>query len=246
MAQHYHDYLRQVERFYTVVRFSGFMLAPRDVEKVQTWFKKGVGLHLVLQGLLDGCRAHRRSCERQQVSRLPHNMSYYARFVSARVKANKAAHLPVKLSDWDLHATSGGRTASTDDEGSNKVGDPRVVFSIEHLLSEARLLAETETRLVERQAKDKLTEELTALLLSGGSGCATLEDLRTRLVALDDKIIDFYDASLEPEARAQVEQLVTTALAAEPEMGARARTGRIQVLRRRTLHERLGMPVLYQ
>jgi len=215
-------YLNDVERFFFVVRASGFVLSPRDTEKVRGWYLKGVPMRVVMEGIIEGAKAH--SYKSSPGEKLPHQLSFYSRYIGARVRAFN--HLPV------LPET----TPEIDDEGECYVAQ---------LTAEVRLLTMQEERMLEREVKQELLERLEEL---GERNCDESDegDLHCELQLLDEDILALYHSRLTAEERESVALMCRERLGSERAMSARAAQGRRRALEAEILRERLNLMEMAQ
>jgi len=218
----FQEYFQQVERFFVVVRMSGFLLSPKDMEKVRQYYLKGVPLHLVLQGIAEGLKSFQHHAAPQQ--RVPHSLTFYSHFISPRIRRwNKGTEPTVPPPEQD---PSG------------------VLRALHHLRAEAAILVESESRPLERKAKEMLQAGLDALV-EETQGLDT-EGFVERLRSLDASVLAFYDAGLDPSVRHELSHATEQELGADRGLGFRAIEGRRKVVYLRRLRDSLGVPVLYE
>jgi len=212
------DYCNDIERFFALVRMSGFVLSARDAERVRQWYLAGIPLAVVVEGIVAGARSWRYKAGTGE--RPPHNLSFYSRFVGTRVRAFRRQGEPAEVAE-EVPASSG----------------------LGPLLSEVELLALREERPLERAVKEELLAGLREL-----SATATTDDgeLASALQLLDARILALYHGRLEPEAQAEVADEVGRALAGEPGLSRRAREGRERALLGAALRRRLKLVELVE
>ncbi|GEM_PF-4190162 len=218
----FQDYFCQVERFFVVIRMSGFMMSPKDMEKVRQYYLKGVPLHLLLQGISDGLKAFRHNAAPGQ--RVPHSLAWYSHFVTPRMRR------------WNKGTEPTAPTQEQDPSG--------VRGAIYHLIAEAELLVQSEERPLELDVKKRLLEALQDMMTQADE--LDPDSLPTRLRSLDATIIDFYDAALAPGVRHELSHATQQELGADRGLGVKALQGRQRALYARRLREMLGIPALYE
>jgi hypothetical protein len=214
-------YLNDVERFFYLVRMSGFILSPRDVERVREWYLRGIPLQVVVEGILEGVRQYRYKAGPQD--RLPHQLSFYSHHIGARVRSYRTAPSQVTL-----------------EAGSNGRDDENLTGEVAHLHRELELLVEREERELEREIKGLALERLHRLTVE----LAESDDessLEYALQVLDDDILALYHSRLDETAQQTVRQETEALLAREPGLGQRALEGRREALKQRVLRSRLQM-----
>jgi len=214
-------YLNDVERFFWVVRKSGFLLSPRDTERVRQWYLRGIPLRVVLEGILGGMRAHARRASRHE--RPPHNLSFYSRFIGAQVRRFR-------------HAPEDEEAPHSDEESS---------AALDHLLAECALLIHGEERTREREVKLELQASLTALREESARG-TTRQSLHHQLQVLDDHILALYHSVLNEEELVAVNEEAGMLLVREQGLSPKARAGRRKVLVAQVLRTRLNMAPLVE
>ena len=75
-AVSFEHYLNEIERFFYLVRMSGFVLSQQDAELVRDWHRRGIPLQSVVEGILAGVRQYRHKAG--PGDRLPHQLSFYS------------------------------------------------------------------------------------------------------------------------------------------------------------------------
>ena len=222
MTIRFDHYLNDVERFFYLVRMSGFILSPRDVERVREWYVRGIPLQVVVEGILEGVRQYRYKAGPRD--RLPHQLSFYSHHIGARVRSYRTPSSQV--------TQGAGSDVSLDDEG--------MAGEVAHLHRELELLVEREDRELEREIKGLALERLHRLTVE----LAESDDessLEYALQVLDDDILALYHSRLDETAQQTVRQETEALLAREPGLGQRALEGRQVALKQRVLRSRLQM-----
>lgn len=226
-------YLRDVERFFCLVRMSGFVLSPRDVEKVREWYLAGVPMHVVIEGIIQGAREFSWTAARGE--RLPHNISFYSKFIAARVRAFRRRGSEASSATTGHQATPVSQGALD----SSQKSSPLVKEVLTHLISELELLILQEERPTERDVKCRILNALAALR---DRALQIDEDsLPFELQRLDDEYLAFYDSALREEERAELDRMTEAALSAEKGISRKALEGRRRVIRAKLLRSRLNI-----
>ena len=224
MTIRFDHYLNDVERFFYLVRMSGFILSPRDVERVRDWYLRGIPLQVVVEGILEGVRQYRYKAG--PGDRLPHQLSFYSHHIGARVRSYRTP------SSRAMQETSDGSVGEGDD------GD--VHGEVAHLHRELELLVEREERGLEREIKSLALDRLHRLSVerteNQDENC-----LDYALQVLDDDILALYHSRLDETAQEAVRQETEALLAQEPGLGQRAVGGRKEALKQQVLRNRLQM-----
>jgi hypothetical protein len=210
-------YLNDVERFFFLVRMSGFMLSPRDVERVREWYLRGIPLQVVVEGILEGVRQYRYKAGPND--KLPHQLSFYSHHIGAQVRS--------------FRRPTGMTLPADESEADGMVGE------LLHLTRELELLVEREERPLEREIKSLAIERLHRLAVEFDAG--EDGDLAYSLQLLDDEILALYHSRLDETAQRNVLLATEGLLACEPGLGQRALEGRRKALNRQILRERLQM-----
>ena len=217
----YQKYLNDIERFFCLVRASGFALSHRDSEKVRQWYVKGVPIRVILDGIVRGAREFRFKAAPGEV--LPHHLSFYSHFIGGAVR---------RFRREPQDAASAAQPG---------VSAPALQPILKHLLSEIELLCVKEERGIERQALDKLKSEMEALAARAVEQRLDEQALAYRIQVLDENTLSFYDGLLEEGTRAELRARVAREVGTAAGLGARAlqrkRDARFQAL----LRERLGL-----
>ncbi len=215
MTQRFDHYLNDVERFFFLVRMSGFMLSARDVERVREWYLRGIPLQVVVEGILEGVRQYRYKAGPND--KLPHQLSFYSHHIGAQVKAFRRPS---------------GQPVPDDGEGGAETAS-----ELSHLTRELELLVEREERPLEREIKSLAIERLHRLSVDTGAGDDG--EMAYALQLLDDEILALYHSRLDEMAQRDVRLTTEGLLAREPGLGQRALEGRRKALNRQVLRERL-------
>jgi hypothetical protein len=211
------SYLNDVERFFSLVRLSGFVLSPRDVEKVRQWYLRGIPMEVVVAGILEGIRQYRFKAGRGE--KLPHQLGFYSHFIGARVRAYRA---PIFVREEEEPEAADGQSALT------------------HLRQEMELLMAREERALERGIKEEALGRLIQLE-EERSGEGEEGDLEYQLQVLDDEILALYHSRLDAEARDQVRAETEELLGREQGLSPRALEGRRKALEADILRRRLQL-----
>lgn len=217
MSSLFAKYLNDVERFFFVVRASGFVLSPRDTEKVRQWYLKGVPMRVVMEGIIEGARTH--AYKSSPGEKLPHQLSFYSRFIGGRVRAfNRLPVLPDN---------------TVEDENESK-------SYVSQLIAELRLLTMQEERAIEREVKGELLERLEAL---GKRTDAELDEgeLFHELQLLDDDILALYHSRLAADEKESIARTCRDRMSRERGLSRKAMEGRYRALEAQTLRERLNL-----
>jgi len=212
-------YVGDIERFFCVVRLSGFILSPKDYERVRQWYLKGVPLQVVLNGILEGAKAFRYKAS--PGSRPPHQLSFYSHFIGAKVRRFRAEP-PVA-----------DETEPEDD----------AVEVIDHLAAELELLALRESRPLERKVKEECLSSLVGLREQAEEGLDE-QSLMYELQVLDEKTLALYHSLLDDEGKRAVGEEVEGELKRERGVGSKALEGRLKAITARVLRSKLNMMVL--
>ncbi len=222
----YQKYLNDIERFFCLVRASGFALSPRDSEKVRQWYVKGVPIRVILDGIVKGAREFRFKAAPGEV--LPHHLSFYSHFIGGAVR------------NFRREPPSEAPAARPDD------ATPELQPILKHLLAEIELLCVKEERQVEARALDKLKTEMEALAVRAVEQKLDEQALAYRVQVLDENTLSFYDGILEEGTRAELRARAAREVSGTAGLSARAlqrrRDARFQAL----LRERLGLLDLVQ
>jgi len=217
-------YLNDVERFFYLVRLSGFILSPRDVERVRDWYLRGIPLQIVVEGILEGVRQYR--YKSGPGDRLPHQLSFYSHHIGARVRSYRTP--------------SSGITQKALEENHDVADDDGMPGEVTHLQRELELLVEREERDLEREIKSFALERLHRLIVEraeeGDESC-----LEYALQVLDDDILALYHSRLDETVQQTVSQEAEALLAEERGLGQRALAGRREALKQQVLRSRLQM-----
>ncbi len=224
MTIRFDHYLNDVERFFYLVRMSGFILSPRDVERVREWYLRGIPLQVVVEGILEGVRQYRYKAG--PGDRLPHQLSFYSHHIGARVRSYRT---PLS-----------GLTEETCDAPAEINEDGQMAGEMAHLYREVELLVEREDRELEREIKSLALERLHRLAVERAESQDD-GDLQYALQVLDDDILALYHGRLDETAQRTVRQETEALLAREPGLGQRALEGRRQALAQQVLRNRLQM-----
>lgn len=211
-------YMNDIERFFCVVRMSGFILSPRDYERVRQWYMKGIPLQVVLNGIVEGARSHRYRAGPSD--RLPHQLSFYSHFIGAKV-----------------------RSFRTEEEPEEDQAADDTLELLQHLYSELELLILKEERSLERKVKAECLERLQSLEEEVKQGLAQQEFLH-RLQLLDEKTVALYHSLLDEDRVCAIATEIDRELAQERGMGGKALEGRRKVLLAGALREQLNMVAL--
>ena len=225
MSESYAEYLNDIERFFTLIRMSGFILAPRDAERVRQWYLRGIPLRVVLDGLVEGARAWQYKAGPNE--HLPHNLSYYSHKIGARV-----------------------RTFRREPARPQQIPEEPAVESpvrdlVNHLCSEMSVLSLNEERPLEKEIKQAFLVGLEEL----GSNPDTMHDelsLNYELQVLDGEMLALYHSRLDVEEKLRLDKEVAALLAREPGLSQQALEGRRRILSARLLREKLRIMTLVQ
>lgn len=222
----YHKYLNDIERFFCLVRASGFALSPRDTEKVRQWYVKGVPIRVILDGIVRGAREFRFKAAPGEI--LPHHLSFYSHFIGGAVRR------------FRREPPDSAPVVQTEP------APPDLQPILKHLLAEIEMLCVKEERKIEAQALDKLKSEMEALAVRAVEQNLDEQALAYRVQVLDQNALSFYDGLLEEGTRAELLARVAREVGANARISARAlqrkRDARFQAL----LRERLGLLDLVQ
>ncbi len=224
MTIRFDHYLNDVERFFYLVRMSGFILSPRDVERVREWYLRGIPLQVVVEGILEGVRQYRYKAGPRD--RLPHQLSFYSHHIGARVKSYRTP--------------SSGVTQEAEARGNVGQDEDILVGEVAHLHRELELLVEREERDLEREIKSLALDRLHRLTVER-SESNDESSLEYALQVLDDDILALYHSRLDEMAQQTVRQETEALLAREPGLGQRAQEGRRDALQQQVLRSRLQM-----
>jgi len=89
------SYFSEIERFFSALRMGGFFLSPRDMDRAQEWYERGIPLGVVLRGITEGVGAWRGHAIPGQ--RPPHQLSFYQKRIRTHIKVfqreEETAHL---------------------------------------------------------------------------------------------------------------------------------------------------------
>ncbi len=118
MTGRFFQYLNDIERFFSVVRTSGFILSPRDCERVREWYLKGVPMRVVLDGLVQGLKSFRFHAAPGQ--RAPHQLSYYSHFIGASVRRFRSEPAWCPPSAPAAEVTGGGAATGDSDAAAGE------------------------------------------------------------------------------------------------------------------------------
>lgn len=218
MTVEFKDYLNDIERFFVLVRRSGFVLSAKDCEKVRQWYVRGVPLRVVLEGIAEGYKTFR--FHAAPGVRPPHNLSYYGHIIGAKVRAFRKVVVPAPPS---------------------AVPESEVVEALRHLVAEAHLACQTEERALENSIKSELGQRLEALLARAVKDNMDRQATAHALTLLDDEMMSLYDSRLEEERRTEMMHRVQAQLPGPTQMSPRAREGRKIALLKSILREELGI-----
>lgn len=217
----YQKYLNDVERFFCLVRASGFALSPRDCEKVRQWYVKGVPIRVILDGIVRGAREFRFKAAPGEV--LPHHLSFYSHFIAGSVRRfRKEPPAP---------APAAGPAAPA----------AELQPILKHLFAEIELLCVKEERELERQVLDKLKSEMETMAARALEQKLDEQALAYRVQVLDENTLSFYDGLLEEGTRAELRARVARELGKTGGLGARALQRKRDTLYQALLRERLGL-----
>jgi len=263
VSEGFWNYLNDVERFFALVRASGFVLSPTDCEKVRVWYMKGVPLRVVLGGVTRGLKSFRYHAAKGQ--RAPFRLNYYSKFIAAQVRnfrgtppGSAGATPPPSPAEPGTPPGSAGATPppSPAEPGTPPVGGRgsgahdkadlprrRAIELVEHLHAEAELQVEAEERQREREVKEKLLAGLCQVRADLDASRLATEDVEAALLLLDADILDFYHSRLDDREREEIDRRVA-GKAASSGLGNKAREGMGRVERARLLREQLGVLVL--
>jgi hypothetical protein len=225
VSESYAEYLNDIERFFTLIRMSGFILAPRDAERVRQWYLRGIPLQVVLDGLVEGARAWQYKAGPNE--HLPHNLSYFSHKIGARVRTYRRT--PERL-----------KQLPEEPSAENPVSE-----MVTHLCSEMNVLSLNEERPLEKEIKQTYVLQLEEL----GNNPDTLHDelsLNYELQVLDGEMLALYHSRLDVDEKLQVDKEVAALLAREQGLSQQALTGRRRILLARLLRERLRIMTLVQ
>lgn len=84
MSETRQSYLSEIERFFSALRLGGFFLSPRDMDRAQEWFDRGIPLGVVLRGITEGVGAWRAHATPGQ--RPPHRLGFYQKRIRTHIK----------------------------------------------------------------------------------------------------------------------------------------------------------------
>jgi len=245
------SYLEDVERFFALVRASGFVLAPSDCEKVRVWYMKGVPLRVVLNGIVQGMRTFKYNARPDQ--RAPFHLNYYGKAIAAEVKKFRGGTDQSGCSLLPADETGGTPPKGGRRDGGSSAADPscgllphaaEAVSLLLHLLSEADLSIEAEERELEREIKGRLRERLSELLEEVQQGTLESASVEHELLILDEEILSFYHGALDSGTQAELAKCAAKSAAAAGALGRKALEGARKAALERALRERLRGPVL--
>jgi hypothetical protein len=245
VSEGFWNYLNDVERFFALVRASGFVLSPTDCEKVRVWYMKGVPLRVVLGGVTRGLKSFRYHAAKGQ--RAPFRLNYYSKFIAAQVRnfrgtpPGSAGATPPPSPAEPGTPPVGGRGSGAHDKAD--LPRRRAIELVEHLHAEAELQVEAEERQREREVKEKLLAGLCQVRADLDASRLATEDVEHALLLLDADILDFYHSRLDDREREEIDRRVA-GKAASSGLGNKAREGMGRVERARLLREQLGVLVL--
>jgi len=229
MTGRFFQYLNDIERFFSVVRTSGFVLSPKDCERVRDWYLKGVPMRVVLEGLVQGLRSFRfRAAPGQKA---PHQLSYYSHFIGAGVRRFRAAPgsheattgLPGSGASSRAHGSVGHAPGAA--SRTAPAADGPAVRWIAQLRAETDLLLEREERVEARKALERVASGLSELASRAASGLSE-DAVSHELQVLDDATLAFYHTLLDDSRRQALEREAATRSSRETGLSSRAREGR--------------------
>lgn len=163
-------YLPEIERFFSALRMGGFVLSPRDVERVRTWHEQGIPMGVVIRGITEGLRAWRGTAA--PADRPPHTLAYY----QPRIRTHVRTFRREEEGAWNARA--------------------RPVRFVAARRAELELLQAAEDREPEHGIKARLGERLAAL--EARIPAESLEEggVAYELLLLDAEILQLYHQHL--------------------------------------------------
>jgi hypothetical protein len=222
----FESYLLDLERFFCLLRMSGFILSPKDSERVRQYYLKGIPLHVLLKGVVDGAQAFRYKASPGQ--KLPHNLSFYAHFIGAGVRRFRTA-APLGRVEPAAPAAAAGPTS-----------EARARGWLDHLRNELDLLLLGEDRPLEREVKERAAAGLAELSARGPGGLSE-PDLAAALRELDEQVLDLYHSRLNQGDREAVARQVEQRLAQDRPLSRKALEERRQAVRAVVLRARMNL-----
>ena len=222
MTVEFKTYLNDIERFFVVVRSSGFVLSAKDCEKVRQWYVRGIPLRIVLEGIIEGHKKFHYHAAPGQ--RPPHNLSYYGHAIGAKVRGFRKAPQIEK-------------PEATRNQGS----EAEILEALSHFQAEGRLSAQTEDRPLEQELKTQLADSLEQLVNRAKNEPLDRQNAAHELRQLDDQIVSLYHSRLEEERLGELMRRAQAQIPGVAHMSTRAREGRTKVLLKSILREELGI-----
>jgi len=233
VAGRFFQYLNDIERFFCVVRTSGFVLSPRDCERVRDWYLKGVPLQVVLEGLVQGLKSFKFHAPRGQ--KAPHQLSYYSHFIGASVRRFRSAPAPVPLTPASAGTLPGNRGAGGTDLKSGGTGgtllavDDTAVRWVRQLATELALALEREERPEARTALEQAAARIGELAAAAATGLSE-DALSHELQVLDGDTLAFYHTLLDEARRKALAREADALVSREPGLSDKARQGRAKAI----------------
>jgi len=228
-ASPFHTWLHDVERFLLVARIGGFILSPRDVDRLRQWFMDGIPLAAVLKGLSEGVRSFR--YHHAPTDPLPHHLNYYTPFIKALPKKRPE---PIVLDQPYEEAVSSPETAPS------QQGSLRPV--LHHLQAEIEWLALREPRPLERSIKEEYLTRLGRLEQSGEWVSWEEDELLRWLENLDVELLALYHGALDEARRSRLDEASAQVQISRPMLGRRAGETLARKQRQQALKKELGLP----
>ncbi|MBM4352754.1 MAG: hypothetical protein FJ109_03010 [Deltaproteobacteria bacterium] len=234
MTGRFFQYLNDIERFFCVVRTSGFVLSPRDCERVRGWYLKGVPMQVVLAGLVLGLRSFKFHAARGQ--RPPHQLSFYSHFIGASVRRFRSspAVIPPSAGTGASSASAAGSGSAGDSVGATgsavlPAPDPSAVQWVRQLSTELELAREREERPEATEALDRAAARLRELAEQVAGGLSP-DALSYDLQVLDEATLAFYHTRLDEPRRQALEREAAARLSRETGLSSKARAGRMKAI----------------
>ncbi len=187
-------YLREVERFWLLLRRRGLMLSPKDVQQVEEWAAAEIPSRVVCRALLEGADRFR---ERNSNDReFPNSLRYFCATVEESARRFAASQL---------------------DMGNESVSE--LVFDDEGAVLDAKLLlppiVEAGRKTPDERVRQAYRNAYRALDKAEETDASALLD---RLVDIDRSIIDDVLVALREDERSVILDEVEAALVEERDM----------------------------
>ncbi len=224
----FHAWLHDVERFLLVARIGGFILSPRDVDRLRQWFMDGIPLTAVLKGLSEGVRSFR--YHHAPTDPPPHRLNYYAPFV--QVLPQKRPEPILMDQPYDETIPSGPAESSL----------ASLQAVLQHLQAEFEWLALKEPRPLERSIKEEYLARLKRMELSGEWVSWEEHELLSWLENLDVELLALYHGALDEARRSRLDEPAAQLQNSQPMLGRRAGETLARKRRQQGLRNELGLP----